>query len=399
MISVNKDDLDVELTGFYDNVFGSNTVDDLSIAYDTALLSEANLIQKVSEQQTKLEEMQEELVKAVAESYISKQIVLTLNAKIEEQYNRNLHLQDTCRELKMKNACLQSSLNELSCANSEKRESVLDLQKESKWAKEELKEQNRLCDIIINRKNQDIQNIVEKHKKEVERVYWEGEKKFNKEQVDALEMRRKVSALEKKLSENKVSYEEKLLKLSKRNEYFEKANYEFQKKSEDLQEELEQVRSMKNWAQVNDGNDEVESYDEVMSFEEDGVYKSFLVEIGDEDQSNDGDEKVETIIDCDFPQYLYITAKVVKLHFPDIEDVSSDQLIVIAKKWPWYLYHDRMMCFMRSQDYKRKNLNQNHPENNTPSVDGKNFTKFFKLLKNNFKMSNWTTKKNRYTCQ
>jgi len=112
----------------------------------------------------------------------------------------------------------------------------------------------------------------------------------------------------KKLCESKVFYEEKILKLSKKNENLEKVVSEFQKKSKDLQEELEQALSMKKWAQINDGNDEVKSYEEV-SFHEDEVYNSYFTEISNEDLNNDGyDEKVETILDCDFPQYLYITA-------------------------------------------------------------------------------------------
>jgi len=391
LISVNEDDFDAELTGFYVNVFGSNSIEDLSIAYDRALMSEAKLIQKVAEQQTKLEEMQEQLVNAGAELISSEQIVQTLNSKLEQQYSRNSHLQDICNELKMKNDCLQSSLNELSFANSEKRESLLDLKKESKWAKEELNEQKRLSNIVINMKNQDIENIIGNHEKEVERVFWEGEKKFDSERADAEEMWRKINSLEQKLCDRKVLYEKKILRLSKKNGNLEKVVYEFQKKCKDLQEELELVLSMKIEAQINDGNDEVESYEEVISLHEDEVYNSYLMEISNEDHNNDGyDEKVETILDCDFPAYLYITAKVVKLHYPDMDNVSLEQLITVAKKWPWYLYHDRMMCFMLNQDFKRKNLNQNKPKKNISSVDSRNLNNFFKLFQNKFKMSSWT---------
>jgi len=46
-------------------------------------------------------------------------------------------------------------------------------------------------------------------------------------------------------------------------------------------------------------------------------------------------------------EYLHITATVVKLHFPELYDVSSKWLIDTVKDSPFYLYHDLMMRYMR----------------------------------------------------
>jgi len=46
-------------------------------------------------------------------------------------------------------------------------------------------------------------------------------------------------------------------------------------------------------------------------------------------------------------EYLHITAVVVKLHFPDLKDVSSIWLIDTVRSSPFYLYYDVMMNIMR----------------------------------------------------
>jgi len=77
----------------------------------------------------------------------------------------------------------------------------------------------------------------------------------------------------------------------------------------------------------------------------------------------------------------------VKLHFPDKDNISLEQLITVAKKCPWYLYHDRMMCLMRNQDFNMKNLKQSKLKNNFHSVDSSKFTNFLRLFQNKYKMS------------
>jgi len=62
-------------------------------------------------------------------------------------------------------------------------------------------------------------------------------------------------------------------------------------------------------------------------------------------------------------KYLHITASVVKLHFPKIEEVSSKWLIDMVKQAPFYLYHDLMMNYMRQ-------LNKEIAEEETNESEG-----------------------------
>jgi len=52
-------------------------------------------------------------------------------------------------------------------------------------------------------------------------------------------------------------------------------------------------------------------------------------------------------------EYLHITASAVKLHFPDVLDVKSEQLISKVQHLPFYEYYDRMTEYMNNLKPKK----------------------------------------------
>lgn len=72
-------------------------------------------------------------------------------------------------------------------------------------------------------------------------------------------------------------------------------------------------------------------------------------------------------------EYLHITAAIVKLHFPDMKDITSKLLIDTVKNSPFYLYHDLMMNFMRVLEREKEVAKEEEAECTpiTKKADGK----------------------------
>jgi len=64
-------------------------------------------------------------------------------------------------------------------------------------------------------------------------------------------------------------------------------------------------------------------------------------------------------------EYLHITAEVVRLHFPNLKDISSIWLIDLVRSSPFYLYYDVMMNIMRQLE---RELEATHEKEDAKSV-------------------------------
>jgi len=405
-----ENDSSVELISSDENELDAFAIDGLKLAYNRSLHHKESLLEKISEQEVKINELNSKLVQAATANSALNQTIEALCAKITDQDDHITQLQETCRELEVYSITLNQSLSDKSISESKLFKSMSELTEESSRVKEELNKQRNYCHQIINMKNVEIQNVIKANREEVQRAYWEGEKKANQKLVDAEEMRTKVSTLEKELCDKMTKHNGNWLELQNWNEELKRENSEFKKKLSDLHEAYEQLLMM--WTShkesISNTTLHKESISNTFDFSWDSLYENTLesqmqisnpevldidnMEVINDIEHDESRFQVDIInelkakdkvnLSYDFTQYLYITAKVVMLHFPHMIDAeTSEQLIVFARNWPWYLYHDRMMWYMRKEDRKRKKQKQSKLDHNSIHVESKSFAKVRGLLR------------------
>lgn len=88
-------------------------------------------------------------------------------------------------------------------------------------------------------------------------------------------------------------------------------------------------------------------------------------------------------------EYLHITATAVKMHFPDLVDVTSETMIEKVRNQPFHLYYDHMMLYMREirrqkviEEQERKAAVEQGMANYPAPASSGMISRFLKLVQN-----------------
>jgi len=359
------------------------TKENLQDAYDNVVKREGELSHALTLTQMELEQTQVMLEQAVGLEEQLEGKIRDLTKKLTEQIDLNSVLQKQVHYHKEANNILTSTLEEARKNSWDTQNQLSEANKSTNLMKDELDRvkaySNSIQDDYIAAQkdfDSDIKSAIEALKKRLEDEKAKlaeslGETAAAKKELREAEERlslanSKLAVLGRQLVEKESDYNEMVLALTAEKGTLETENDALAREIKIAEDHMKEINERLRYYQrrsvfldplVEDGQtlaDEItmirqrsctSDRSSILSNQEFGTnlgrrVSQMLMEHTEEPQ-------IPEIIQS----YLHITAMAVKLHFPDIKDVSIDMLIENVMSSPFYLYYDLMTIFMRKMKH------------------------------------------------
>ena len=109
---------------------------------------------------------------------------------------------------------------------------------------------------------------------------------------------------------------------------------------------------------VEDDDDDNEDDDVYQAQMKQQIQTSPKMNKQEEGQKDNAEAREKKVFDK-IKEYLHLTASAVKIKFPTVKTIQSDELIKRVKELPFYKYHDQMTRIMEQEIKKQKRLSVN----------------------------------------
>jgi hypothetical protein len=345
----------------------------------TALIREQTVCHALSSTQLDLTATEIKLQEVVDLSERLIKETANLKSQLEEQLKANSALQNEIRMIKDSSCILKETVEE------QQLEIVALIEalklKDSIWVNSSAKLPSKLPDIktIDGKTDEFIRQLrFDVQREKSKRIEAEDQKSFAIHQYENIEeelkaSRAKCTRLEENLLKTDEAYEQSIVGLSAENAQLKADNDKllnyFRKIEDEMSGKILSTKSDSLTPEIIEDNKMKEN--DNLHFQVKGIRKFSLEGINlleGGELSKNPSYLLSPIPRSPVPDtadvvnsYLYITASVVKLHYPEITEVSTTWLIDRVKNAPFYLYHDLMMNFLRQKKREKDEFEAKEP--------------------------------------
>jgi len=375
---------------------GHDTKGSLKVSFQRALERELTLSHALSRTQVDLTEKEIQFEEAVEDCKCLKMQIQDLSSRLEEQLDINSSLQGEIKTMKGNIDILKETIDEQRTEILAMAEALKTTESVAVHKLEELPT-NGLDRKKIERSTQELfrKLRLDLEWERSERINIENEKRLAMRQLNKTENKlrtscAKVIRLEQDLLEKEQTYRSLITSLSAEKAHIDADCERWKIAYGKMQEHILQTPQSP-WSDgynstiaLNNTIRESENlFLEISAIREESIEASSTMEVrqqSDQSSPNTNSKPVHTPTletSEEIQKYLHITASVVKLHFPEYQEVSSKWLIDMVKHSPFYLYHDLMMNLMRQ-------LNKEKAQEETKVSEGADagwVSRFFRLAR------------------